>query len=183
MDTEKLIKIYPKSNYNLPLIYISSEYFIKSKNYDNLIKVINHKINNTILFSKKFYKSQCFAATIDLKNSKMSQVDFKFIKLLIDKLEKEYPDNLLKLELKNMNNFIKGIFRILKAFIHPDTLKKIVVLGNDNKKDTQLTNSITNNSDSGVGDNSSSVSNGYGSLNNFDPEMITNILNNMKNQK
>lgn len=178
MDTEKLIKIYPKSNYNLPLIYISSEYFIKSKNYDDLVKVINRKIDNTILFSKKFYKSQCFAATIDLKNSKMSQVDFKFIKLLIDKLEKEYPDNLLKLELKNMNNFIKGIFRILKAFIHPDTLKKIVVVGNNNKKDTELTNSITNSSDS-----SSDGSSGSGSLNNFDPEMITNILNNMKNQK
>ena len=49
MDTEKLIKIYPKSNYNLPLIYISSEYFIKSKNYDDLIKVINHKINRAEL--------------------------------------------------------------------------------------------------------------------------------------
>ena len=45
-------------------------------------------------------------------------------------------------------------------------------LGNDNKKDTQLTNSITNNT-------SSSTPN----INNFDPEMITKILNNMKNQK
>ena len=133
MDTNKLIKIYPESSYNLPLIYISSEYFIKSKNYDDLLKIINHRIDTTIKVSQKLYNKHSFVATFDLKNSKMSQVDFRFIKLLIDKLEKEYPNNLEKLELKNMNSFIKGIFKLLKGFIHPDTLKKIVILGNDNK--------------------------------------------------
>ena len=100
MDTNKLIKIYPESSYNLPLIYISSEYFIKSKNYDDLLKIINHRIDTTIKVSQKLYNKHSFVATFDLKNSKMSQVDFRFIKLLIDKLEKEYPNNLEKLELK-----------------------------------------------------------------------------------
>lgn len=138
MDIDKLIEIHPESNYKLPLLYISTEYFVKSKNYDDLLKTINEKIDKTIEISKQKYNKELFVAIVDLKNSRLAQVDYKFIRLLITKLDQEYPNNLEKLELKNMAYFVRGIFRLVKRFIHPETQAKIVITNPKDNKNKEI---------------------------------------------
>ena len=148
MDIDKLIVIHHESNYKLPLIYISTEYFVKSKNYDNLLKIINEKIDKTIEISKQKYNKDLFVAIVDLKNSKLAQVDYKFIRLLITKLDQEYPNNLEKLELKNMAYFVRGIFRLVKRFIHPETQAKIVIINPKDNKNKEIKSSELNSDES-----------------------------------
>lgn len=128
MDTEHNNSIeyekFIESNDKFDII-VKIKYFKKQKKYDELIIYIIDFINNIIINKTQKYNTETFLVYIDIKDYKMKEIDYNFIKYIISFLEEKFSTNLDKIFIINYNLFIKGLFRIIKSFIHKDTCKKI----------------------------------------------------------
>ena len=134
----KLIIIDKTSEFNTSLLKIDIEHFTlnlidnlnidKLKNiekYNGLIDYIISRINECIESSKENYNCDKFSVIFDLEKAKISQIDYKFIKTLINKLNSVYPDNLNGIYLNNTSKIVKIVYNIIKKLIDKDTRDKI----------------------------------------------------------
>lgn len=118
---------------------VNIRYFKKQKNYEEFIKYIFNVIDNILLIRKKKLNLDTMNVYVDLKDYKIKEIDYDFIKLMIHVCEEKYPDNLNIINIKNANVMIKTIYSILRPFIHKDTRKKIFFI-KKNKKNKDESN-------------------------------------------
>jgi hypothetical protein len=104
---------------------VNIRFFKKQKNYEEFIRYIFNVIDNILLIRKKKLNLDTMNVYVDLKDYKIKEIDYDFIKLMIHVCEGKYPDNLNIINIKNANIMIKTIYKILRPFIHKDTRKKI----------------------------------------------------------
>ena len=115
------------SNENCDII-INIKYFKKQVNYGCLIQYIDQFIYKLIIEKTKLYDSNIFIVYVYLKGYKIKEVDYDFIKTILQFLENKYPNNLSKVLIYDSNIVIKGIYKLFKPFIHSDTRDKIYFL-------------------------------------------------------
>ena len=120
LDINKLITI----NQNLDLV-IETLYFIKLDDYTELIKHIIICVNNILETKKKSNIQQTLNVYIDLKDTKTKNIDYEFIKTLIQFLSAHYEDNLDKMYFRNAKIMFKTIYKVIRPFIPKSTRKKI----------------------------------------------------------
>jgi len=112
---------------------VNIRYFKKQKNYEKFIKHIFNVIDNILLIRKQKLNEDTMNVFVDLKDYKLKEIDYDFIKLMIHVCEEKYPDNLNIINIKNANIMIKTIYSILRPFIHKDTRKKIFFIKKNKK--------------------------------------------------
>lgn len=120
LDINKLITI----NQNLDLV-IETLYFIKLDDYTELIKHIIICVNNILENKKQSNIQQTLNVYIDLKDTKTKNIDYEFIKTLIQFLSAHYEDNLDKMYFRNAKIMFKTIYKVIRPFIPKSTRKKI----------------------------------------------------------
>lgn len=120
IDINKLITI----NQNLDLV-IETLYFIKLDDYTELIKHIIICVNNILENKKQSNIQQTLNVYIDLKDTKTKNIDYEFIKTLIQFLSAHYEDNLDKMYFRNAKIMFKTIYKVIRPFIPKSTRKKI----------------------------------------------------------
>ena len=92
IDYEKFYYMFGNNN-----IYIKADLFRKRKDYTDLLTHII-KINNDCLKLRlKNKQKNIFRIYVDLRNIKIKNADYEFIKMLIPFLEEAYPNNLEKM--------------------------------------------------------------------------------------
>ena len=133
MDTFIDMKQFIFIDQNLCL-FLNIKFFRKQKNYEEFIKYIFNVIDNILLIRKKKLNLDTINVFIDLKDYKLKEIDYDFIKLMIHVCEEKYPDNLNIINIKNANIMVKTIYSILRPFIHRDTRKKIFFVKKNKKK-------------------------------------------------
>jgi hypothetical protein len=112
---------------------VNIRFFKKQKNYEEFIKYIFNVIDNILLIRKLKLNVDTMTVYVDLKDYKIKEIDYDFIKLMIHVCEEKYPDNLNIINIQNANIMIKTIYSILRPFIHKDTRKKIFFIKNNKK--------------------------------------------------
>lgn len=117
---------------------VNIRFFKKQKNYEEFIKYIFNVIDNILLIRKKKLNLDTMNVFVDLKDYKIKEIDYDFIKLMIHVCEEKYPDNLNIINIKNANIMIKTIYSILRPFIHKDTRKKIFFIKKNKKNKNEL---------------------------------------------
>ena len=117
---------------------LNIKFFKKQKNYEEFIKYVFNIIDTILLLRKKKLNKDTMNVYIDLKDYKIKEIDYDFIKLMIHVCEEKYPDNLNIINIKNANIMIKTIYSILRPFINKDTRKKIFFLKKNKKKETDV---------------------------------------------
>lgn len=121
-------------------IIVNVKYFTKSCDYDKLCVYIFSIIENTINQRKKIKNIDVLDILIDLKNYKVKEIDYEFIKLMINLCQDKYKDNLRIIYLKNSNFMFKAIYAIIRPFIDKDTRKKIFFIKKSkNSKNNKIT--------------------------------------------
>ena len=113
---------------------LNIKFFRKQKNYEEFIKYIFNVIDNILLIRKKKLNLDTINVLVDLKDYKLKEIDYDFIKLMIHVCEEKYPDNLNIINIKNANIMVKTIYSFLRPFIHKDTRKKIFFIKKNKKK-------------------------------------------------
>lgn len=133
IDYDKFIYI----DDNLYLI-VNVKYFKKLKNYEDFLKYIFNIIDKTI--ELRVYHLKCFTIDVyvNLKDYKVKELDYEFIKGMIRFCEEKYPDNLRIIYIKNANFMIKSIYSIIRPFVHKDTRKKILFIKKKKNKSKNL---------------------------------------------
>jgi hypothetical protein len=114
--------IYIDNNYNLN---VSIKYFYKLKNYEKVIAYIFNTIDRLIKIRSEKFNSIQIEGYIDLKEYKLKELDFDFIKIMVHVCQEKYPDNLNIIYIKNANIMVKSIYAVIRPFIDKDTRKKI----------------------------------------------------------
>jgi len=117
---------------------LNIKFFRKQKNYEEFIKYVFNTIDNILLIRKNKFNEETMNVYIDLKDYKIKEIDYEFIKLMIHVCEEKYPDNLNMINIKNANIMIKSIYSILRPFIHKDTRKKIFFIKKNKKKQKNI---------------------------------------------
>ena len=138
IDYEKFIYI----DTNLCLT-VNIKYFKKSKNYEEFLKYIFSVIDKTIELRTQHLKCSTIDAYVNLKDYKVKELDYDFIKGMISFCEEKYPDNLRIIYIKNANFMIKSIYSIIRPFVHKDTRKKLIFIKKKKNKDKHK-NSVIN---------------------------------------
>ena len=100
-------------------------YFIKLDDYTELIKHIIICVNNILENKKQSNIQQTLNVYIDLKDTKTKNIDYEFIKTLIQFLSAHYEDNLDKMYFRNAKIMFKTIYKVIRPFIPKSTRKKI----------------------------------------------------------
>ena len=129
IDMEKFI--YTDDNLCLS---VSIKYFKKLKDYESFILYIFNVIDQTLLLRKEKLNLNTMDVYVDLKDYKIKEIDYEFIKIMIHVCEEKYPDNLNMINIKNANIMVKTIYSILRPFIHKDTRKKIFFIKKNKNK-------------------------------------------------
>tara|TARA_B100001057_G_scaffold480325_1_gene553053 strand:- start:94 stop:552 length:459 start_codon:yes stop_codon:yes gene_type:complete len=124
-ETINLKEFYLTDNEN---IRISAQLFRKLEDYTDLLTHIIEVNNRCLLYRQNNNLPMFFCIYIDLKNVKLKNADYEFIKMLIPFLENAYPDNLEKMYFMNTPFIFKTAYSIIRAFIHKDTRKKITFI-------------------------------------------------------
>ena len=117
---------------------VNIRFFKKQKNYEEFIKYIFNVIDNILLIRKQKLNLDTMNVYVDLKDYKLKEIDYDFIKLMIHVCEDKYPDNLNIINIKNANIMVKTIYSILRPFIHKDTRKKIFFIKKNKKNKNEL---------------------------------------------
>jgi hypothetical protein len=117
---------------------VNIRFFKKQKNYEEFIRYIFNVIDNILLIRKQKLDVDTMNVYVDLKDYKIKEIDYDFIKLMIHVCEGKYPDNLNIINIKNANIMIKTIYSILRPFIHKDTRKKIFFIKKNKKNKNEL---------------------------------------------
>ena len=141
IDYEKFIYI----DKNLCLS-VNIKYFKKLKNYENFLKYIFSVIDKTIQLRTQHLKCSTIDAYVNLKDYKVKELDYEFIKGMIRFCEEKYPDNLRIIYIKNANFMIKSIYSIIRPFVHKDTRKKLIFIKkkkNKKKNENENENNCT----------------------------------------
>ena len=112
---------------------VNIRFFKKQKNYEEFIKYIFNVIDNILLIRKQKLNLDTMNVYVDLKDYKLKEIDYDFIKLMIHFCEDKYPDNLNIINIRNANIMVKTIYSILRPFIHKDTRKKIFFIKKNKK--------------------------------------------------
>jgi hypothetical protein len=119
-------------------IIVKVKYFTKSCDYDKLSTYIFSIIENTIKQRKKIKNIEVLDILIDLKDYKIKEINYGFIKLMINFCQDKYKDNLRVIYLKHSNFMFKAIYAIIRPFIDTETRKKIFFIKKGkNKKITE----------------------------------------------
>jgi len=116
---------------------LNIKFFKKQKNYEEFITYVFNTIDNILLLRKKKLNDDTMDVYIDLKDYKIKEIDYEFIKLMIHVCEEKYPDNLNIINVKNANIMIKTIYSVLRPFINKDTRKKIFFIKKNKKKEKE----------------------------------------------
>jgi|TARA_B110001469_G_C9634957_1_gene318189 hypothetical protein len=140
IDYEKFIYI----DTNLCLS-VNIKYFKKLKNYENFLKYIFSVIDKTIELRTQHLKCSTIDAYVNLKDYKVKELDYEFIKGMIRFCEEKYPDNLRIIYIKNANFMIKSIYSIIRPFVHKDTRKKLIFIKKKKNKDKHKKSEINTN--------------------------------------
>ena len=117
---------------------LNIKFFRKQKNYEEFIKYIFNTIDNILLLRKNKLNDDTMNVCIDLKDYKIKEIDYEFIKIMIRVCEEKYPDNLNTINIKNANIMIKTIYSVLRPFINKDTRKKIFFIKKNKKKEKDV---------------------------------------------
>ena len=113
-------------------ICINAYIFRKLPDYTELIKHLI-KVNNKCIEIKTNKNIEPnFDIYINLKNVKVKNADFEFLKVLIPFLENSYPEALSKLYFHNIPFIFKTTYPLIRLMIDKDTRKKIFFI-NKNK--------------------------------------------------
>jgi hypothetical protein len=128
IDLEKFI--YIDNNYNLN---VSIKYFYKLKNYEKVISYIFNTIDRLIKIRSEKLNTIQIEGYIDLKEYKIKELDFDFIKIMVHVCQEKYPENLNIIYIKNANIMVKSIYSVIRPFIDKDTRKKIFFVKKDKK--------------------------------------------------
>ena len=118
---------------NLNLI-VKVKYFTKKCDYKKLSNFIFNLLDFTIQKRKEKYNIDVLDVLVDLKDYKIKEIDYSFIKFMIAICEDKYKDCLRIIYLKNTNFMFKTIYAIIRPFINKDTRKKIFFIKKDKKK-------------------------------------------------
>ena len=129
IDMEKFI--YTDDNLCLS---VKIKYFRKLKDYESFILHIFNVIDHTLILRKEKLNLNTMDVYVDLKDYKLKEIDYEFIKIMIHVCEEKYPDNLNMINIKNANIMIKSIYAILRPFVHKDTRKKIFFIKKNKNK-------------------------------------------------
>jgi len=117
---------------------VNIRFFKKQKNYEEFIKYIFNVIDNILLIRKQKLNLDTMNVYVDLKDYKLKEIDYDFIKLMIHFCEDKYPDNLNIINIRNANIMVKTIYSILRPFIHKDTRKKIFFIKKNKKNKNEF---------------------------------------------
>ena len=117
-------------------ISIKAKYFLKMKDYTELLKYII-SVNNNCLQYRRENRLDCkFNIFVDLEKAGLKNADYDFMKILIPFLEEGYPNTIIKMYFLNIPFIFKTAYTLLRVFIGKETKKKIVFI--DNKKKNEL---------------------------------------------
>tara|TARA_B100001121_G_scaffold291216_1_gene291738 strand:- start:108 stop:554 length:447 start_codon:yes stop_codon:yes gene_type:complete len=116
-------------------IAVYTKHFKKQKNYDIVINHIYKLTDELIKIKTEKFNDKTITVYIDLKDYKIREVDYDFMKQMIKVLQEKYPDNLNHIYIKNATFVIKGIYAIIRPFIDKVTRKKIFFLKKGKNKD------------------------------------------------
>jgi len=128
IDCEKFIYYDDKLN-----LVIKLKYFLKQKDYQYFIEYIFKIIEELIILRKTQLNISTMDTFIDLKDHKLKEIDYDFIKMLIHVLQEKYPDNLKVIWVTNANIMVKTIYTIIRPFIDKETRQKIFFLKKNKK--------------------------------------------------
>ena len=117
---------------------LNIKFFRKQKNYEEFIKYIFNTIDNILLLRKNKLNDDTMNVCIDLKDYKIKEIDYEFIKIMIRVCEEKYPDNLNTINITNANIMIKTIYSVLRPFINKDTQKKIFFIKKNKKNKNEF---------------------------------------------
>ena len=124
--------IFQDNNLN---IIVKVKYFTKKCDYTKLSKFIFNLVDKVI--SERMIKLDIdvLDILIDLKDYKIKEIDYAFIKLMIALCQENYKDNLRIIYLKNSNIMFKTIYAVVRPFVDKETRKKIFFIkkGKKNK--------------------------------------------------
>ena len=116
-------------------IAVYTKYFKKQKNYEPVINHIYKVTDQLIKIKTEKFNDKTITIYIDLKDYKIREVDYDFMKQMIKVLQEKYPDNLKHIYIRNATFVIKGIYAIIRPFIDKVTRKKIFFLKKEKSKD------------------------------------------------
>lgn len=119
---ENIFEISESKVHKCGILYVYAKYYKNHKH--DYIDLLKEYINNTIKLSNKYNKNECIFY-VDLKDLKLKDYDTNFLKILIDLLQKDYPDTLEKLIIVNVPFFIKTIYGLIKRMIDHESRDKI----------------------------------------------------------
>ena len=116
-------------------IAVYTKHFKKQKNYDPVINHIYKLTEQLIKIKTEKFNDKTITIYVDLKDFKIREVDYSFMKHMIKVLEEKYPDNLNHIYIKNATFVIKSVYAIIRPFIDKVTRKKIFFLKKEKSKD------------------------------------------------
>jgi hypothetical protein len=128
-DKEKFIYIDKKL-----CLHVAIKYFKKTKDYENILAYIFFVIEKNIELRQKHLNIITLEAYVDLKGYKLKELDFDFIKLMIQYCQEKYPDNLNIIYVKNANIMVKSLYAIIRPFVDKETRKKIFFIKKNKSK-------------------------------------------------
>ena len=115
-------------------LIVKVKYFTKKCDYKKLSNYIFNLLDFTIQKRKEEFNIDVLDIFVDLKEYKIKEVDYSFIKFMISICQDKYKDSLRIVYLQNTNFMFKTIYAIVRPFIDKDTRKKIFFIKKDKKK-------------------------------------------------
>ena len=112
--------------FNSGLLIFNAKEFIKLVDYTELYKYIIIKCIQAINISKEKYNINNYIIIVNLQDTSKKNIDLKFFKQVVVKLQKELPDVLNKCIFYNSSIIFKSIYSIISFFISEKTKKKII---------------------------------------------------------
>ena len=119
-------------------INIACKYFVKCKDYTDLIKHIMIVMNTNITALKLMNREIKFNVIVDGTEMKINNLDYNFLKMLFPFLDETYPETINKIFIKNMPFIFKAAYKIIRIAINRDTRNKIVFIKNSGNNNIEI---------------------------------------------